>query len=433
MPAAKSRTRRRRRWTGAAAVVATSAVLAGCNVPGPPGGTTTTRATTPPTAPPGGLQEVMFVGNNWDGTADVIRSAGDFAKIGRINVIPDRAQRMAEINLNILQLIVFNTIRETAGEGHDQFVDDLYSTPDGTALVASRPSFSDVVSIDVRTGGVNWRFPVPGYRSDHMAVSADGRRVAVSGSLSNKVFVLDIFTGRQLGAFATGDRPHENYFSKDGKIWNASIGNVFSNTDAPGQDGTKGNRIITVADASTYRVVKSIDMRQRLNAAGRSDLSDAVRPYAFTPDESKLYFQVSFFGGIVEYDVASDRITRVQQLPASPATNPDRTSWVNDSRHHGLAMKPTGDKLCVAGTVDEYATIVDRATLQAGPLVAAGKPYWATVSGDGRACVISESANDRATAIDFNTGQKVASVAVGDHPQRIRVAHVPTGWRGPTG
>ncbi|MEU1400291.1 YncE family protein, partial [Micromonospora zamorensis] len=33
-----------------------------------------------------GLQEVMFVGNNWEGTADVIRSRGDYAKLGRINV-----------------------------------------------------------------------------------------------------------------------------------------------------------------------------------------------------------------------------------------------------------------------------------------------------------------------------------------------------------
>src|SRR6059036_253452 len=42
------------------------------------------------------LREVMFVGNNWDGTADVIKSTGDFAKVGRINVIPDQDQRMAE-------------------------------------------------------------------------------------------------------------------------------------------------------------------------------------------------------------------------------------------------------------------------------------------------------------------------------------------------
>src|SRR3954449_5325617 len=103
------------------------------------------------------LREVMFVGNNWDGTADVIKSSGDFAKIGRINVVPDKNQRLAEIYLNPIKLIYFLGIRSGPGEGHDQLVDDLYSTPDGTALVASRPSFADVVSIDIATGQLKWR------------------------------------------------------------------------------------------------------------------------------------------------------------------------------------------------------------------------------------------------------------------------------------
>ncbi|WP_448321863.1 YncE family protein, partial [Streptomyces sp. CO7] len=111
---------------------------------------------------------------------------------------------------------------------------------------------------------------------------------------------------------------------------------------------------------------------------------------------------------------------------------PDRTTWVNDSRHHGLSISPDGDKLCVAGTMDDYATVVDRATLQEGPLVPASKPYWATVSGDGRSCVISESGADRVTAIDFATGRRVTSVDVGDHPQRVRLARVPADWTGPT-
>jgi len=172
-------------------------------------------------------------------------------------------------------------------------------------------------------------------------------------------------------------------------------------------------------------------MRPRLDAFGRSDLSDAVRPAVFTPDESKLYFQVSFFAGLVEYDVATDRITRVKELPLNPATSTDRTTWVNDSRHHGLSISPDGSKLCVAGTMDDYATVVDRATLNPGPLVTASKPYWATVSGDGQDCVISESGADQVSAISFATGQRVATVAVGDHPQRVRIGHVPTGWTAP--
>ncbi|WP_405608612.1 YncE family protein [Streptomyces sp. NBC_00076] len=390
-------------------------------------------ATAAPDTSAAALREVMFVGNNWDGTADVIKSSGDFAKIGRINVVPDKAERIAAINADPIKWIYYMAIRNGVGEGHDQLVDDMYSTPDGRSMVVSRPSFADVVSIDLATGKINWRFPVSGYRSDHMAVSPDGTRVAVSASISNTVHVLDIDTGKQLGSFATGDKPHENIFTQDGKyIWNMAIGDVNTSLDEPWQDWTKGNRKITVVDATTFKEVKVIDMRERLDAIGLKDYSDAVRPATFSPDESKLYFQVSFFNGFLEYDVASDRITRVKTLPKNPATSTDRTTWVNDSRHHGISMSPDGSKICVAGTMDDYATVVNRSTLQEGPLVTASKPYWATVSGDGKSCIISESGTDQVTAIDFATGKKILSVPVGDHPQRVRLAHVPTDWTGPS-
>ncbi|MFE0733674.1 YncE family protein [Streptomyces sp. NPDC058855] len=390
----------------------------------------TTAATPAPAS--AALREVMFVGNNWDGTADVIAARGDFHRIGRVNVIPDKEERLREIYLNPVKLAFFLGVRNGPGEGHDQFVDDMYATPDGGSMVVSRPSFADVVSLDLRTGRVNWRFPVAGHRSDHMAVSPDGTRVAVSASTANTVHVLDIETGRQVGSFATGDKPHENVFTSDGLLWNMSIGEVTTALDAPWLDWAKGDRRITVVDARTFETVRVIDMRARLDAFGRSDLSDAVRPVAFTPDEQKLYFQVSFLGGFLEYDLATDRITRLKNLPGGPATDPDRTTWVNDSRHHGLSISPDGSKLCVAGTMDDYATVVDRATLQEGPLVPAAKPYWATVSGDGRSCVISESGSDRVSAIDFATGRRVATVEVGDHPQRVRLARVPADWTGPT-
>ncbi|UUU26723.1 YncE family protein [Streptomyces sp. DSM 40750] len=390
-------------------------------------------ATATPATAAADLREVMFVGNNWEGTADVIKSSGDFAKIGRVNVIPDKNERMAEINADPIKWIAFMTIRNSVGEGHDQFVDDMYSTPDGSSMVVSRPSFADVVSINLTTGAINWRFPVSGYRADHMAVSPDGKRVAVSASTGNTVHVLDIVTGKQLGSFKTGDKPHENVFTSDGKyIWNMAIGDVNTATDATWLDWTKGDRKITVVDANTFQQVKVIDMRDRLNAIGLNDYSDAVRPAAFSPDETKLYFQVSFFNGFLEYDIATDKITRTKTLPKNPATSEDRTTWVNDSRHHGISMKPDGTKLCVAGTMDDYATVVDRATLQEGPLVTVSKPYWATVSGDGKSCVVSESGADQVTAIDFATGKKTVSVAVGDHPQRVRLAQVPADWTGPS-
>ncbi|WP_168405561.1 MULTISPECIES: YncE family protein [Acinetobacter] len=381
---------------------------------------------------PANSKQVFFVGNNWDGTVTVIRPSGDFGKIGVVNMIPDRKQRLLEIHLNPIKLIAYTYIQQTAGEGNDQLVDDMYSTPDGQSIVASRPSFADVVSINIKTGKINWRTPVEGFRADHMAVSPDGQRVAVSASSGNVVHVLDIHTGKELGRFATGDKPHENiYFANGSKILNSAIGNVETSLDAQWQDFTKGKRYITIADANTYKVLKKIDLRPALDAFGRKDLSNSVRPMVFSKDESKLYAQVSFFNGLVEYDLNQDKITRIAQLPGSSTIPKDRTKWVNDSRHHGLSISADGEKLCVAGTMDDYATIVDRRTLQATQLIPAGKPYWATRSPDGRSCVISESETDVVTVIDFATGNKVLSVPVGNHPQRVRLGYAPSDWSTP--
>ncbi|MFH7767654.1 YncE family protein [Acinetobacter sp. BSP-28] len=390
------------------------------------------NATTSVTPAPANSQQVFFVGNNWDGTVTVIRPSGDFGKIGVINMIPDRKERLTEIHLNPIKLIAYTYIQATAGEGNDQLVDDMYSTPDGKSVVASRPSFADVVSINIATGKINWRTPVEGFRADHMAVSPDGQRLAVSASSGNVVQVLDINTGKELGRFATGDKPHENIFFNGGtKILNSAIGNVETSMDAAWQDFTKGKRFLTIADANTFKVIKTIDFRPALDAVGRKDLSNAVRPIVFSNDESKIYAQVSFFNGLIEYDLNQNKVTRIAQLPGSSTIPSDRTKYVNDSRHHGLSISADGEKLCVAGTMDDYATIVDRSTLKAGKLISAGKPYWATQSPDGKSCVISESATDLVTVIDFATGEKVLSVPVGNHPQRVRIGYAPAGWSTP--
>lgn len=384
------------------------------------------QAASAPSAAPANSQQVFFVGNNWDGTVTVIRPSGDFGKIGVINMIPDRKERLKEIHLNPIKLIAYTYIQATAGEGNDQLVDDMYSTPDGQSIVASRPSFADVVSINIKTGKMNWRTPVEGFRADHMAVSPDGQRMAVSASSGNVVHVLDIHTGKELGHFATGDKPHENIYFDDGnKILNSAIGNVETSMDAQWQDFTKGKRYISIADANTHQVLRKIDFRPALDAFGRKDLSNSVRPMVFSKDETKLYAQVSFFNGLIEYDLNQNKISRIGQLPGSDSIPKDRTKWVNDSRHHGLSISADGEKLCVAGTMDDYATIVNRKTLTAGKLIPAGKPYWATRSPDGKSCVISESETDVVTVIDFATGDKVLSVPVGNHPQRVRIGYAP--------
>ena len=266
------------------------------------------------------LQTVMYVGNNWDGTITVIDPSNQYFQLGRLNAIPDNDERMAEINADPIRKRVFAAIAAGPGEGNNQYVDDMYSNHDGTALIISRPSFADVISLELATGEILWRFPVSGFRSDHMAMSPDGTEVAVSSSTSNTVHLINVADGTDAGSFTAGDAPHENHYFNDARyILNASIGSVSSANDAPEQDDTKGDRRFTIYDRQTGEVARILDMRERLDAFGREDLSDSIRPYAMHPDETRLFFQVSFFNGVIEYDFLTDRILRIFQLPAGAA------------------------------------------------------------------------------------------------------------------
>ena len=370
-------------------------------------------------------RDVLYVGNNWDGTADVI-DPERFVRVARIDIVPDLEQRMAEIQADPAAYAYFLGVRQLVGEGHDQYVDDMFSSPDRRFLYVSRPSLADVVAIDLETRRIAWRVKVDGYRADHMALSPTGDRLLVSASTARKVHAIDTRTGRITGSFESGDQPHENNFSADGKlVYHASIGTVFTPTDDPLLDRTKGDRWFEIVDATTLQVRRRLDMGAKLAEAGYPNMSSAVRPMALAPDEKTVYFQVSFFHGFVEYDLVNDRVLRLANLPLSEkAAKMRREEYVLDSAHHGLSMDPGGTKLCVAGTMSDYAAIVSRTTF-AYQLIGVGeKPYWATNSTDGRYCFVSVSGNDAVSVVSYRTGREVARVPVGDHPQRMRMGKI---------
>jgi YVTN family beta-propeller protein len=378
----------------------------------------------------GGIRHVVFVGNNWDGTADVIYPKADYKRVARINIVPDLQQRLLDIYTHPDKLAYFLAIRQLVGEGHDQLVDDMYSTPDGRLLIVSRPSLADVVGINLKTGKIAWRFPMDGYRSDHMGLSPDGTQVAVSDSTANVVHVLDTRTGKELGEFPSGDSPHENTYSRDGSlIYHASIGRVYTPTDDPAMDTSKGERWFEIVDAKTFKVLKKIDMGKKLEQAGYPDMSPAVRPMALAPHEHWVYFQVSFFHGFVEYNLDTQRVRRVVNLPiAKDVQDMPREQYLLDSAHHGIAMNGAGRRLCVAGTMSDYAAIVSRRSLKYKLIRAGEKPYWSTTSLNGRKCYVSWSGSDRISVISYRKRKEIARVKVGDHPQRIRSGAVQAGW-----
>jgi hypothetical protein len=375
---------------------------------------------------------VLWVGNNWDGTADAIDPI-TFKKLAHLNIVPDKQDRLNEIMLDPVRLGYFLAVRQLVGEGNDQFVDDMFTSHDGRFLYVSRPSLADVAAFDLTQGGkIVWRTRVDGNRADHMAISPNGTRLLVSASTAKVVDVIDTADGKIVAKIPSGDSPHESNYSRDGtRIFHASIGMVYTPLDQPVADSSKGERVFEIVDASNYKVLKTLDMGQKLAEAGHEDMSSAVRPMALAPDERFLYFQVSFFHGFVEYDLQQDKVLRLAHLPLSEkAKNTPREQYLLDSAHHGLAMNPAGTKLCAAGTMSDYIAIVHRSDFKYRLASFGTKPYWSTNSGDGRYCFVSYSGDDAIAAIDYATEREVARVHVGDHPQRMRMGVVQVGALG---
>jgi len=394
-----------------------------------------TRVASPP-------RTVMYVGNNWDGTATVV-DAGSFAKLGRINVMPDYDQRMAEIQGDPVKLGYFLAIRQQVGEGHDQLVDDMFSTHDGRILAVSRPSFADVVGIDTRTRKIVWRFAMHGHRADHMAENPAGTRILVSDSTANHVDEIDIRTGKQLRQFPSGDTPHESNYSHDGsRIFHASIGRIYTPTDpsqfCPLTDPTKGDQRFQIVSNKTFKILRQWDIGQKLKEAGFDCMASAVRPMAISPDEKTAYLQISFLHGYVVFDLVHGKVLGVVHLPNRVPDTP-RSQYVLNSAHHGLAINRAGTKLCVAGTMDDYVGLVTIADPKRRHLMAlphqGDRPYWATNGPGGGRCWVSIAGDDRVNVYSYRGDRRVASVQVGDHPQRVRVGYLSqaalTAWRQP--
>src|SRR3954451_20857425 len=183
-------------------------------------------------AAPTGLRDVMWVGNNWAGTASIVDPKQLKVLKRGVNLVPDKDQELADIHSDPEKLAFYIAIQQGQIEGHDQYVDDMFSTKDGKYLAVSRPSFADVVWIDVakavagRSDSVFREQPMDGHRSDHMGLSPDGRRLLVSDSTANQVIEFSmvnetvggnqVAVGDRLRTFESGETPHESNYTKDG-------------------------------------------------------------------------------------------------------------------------------------------------------------------------------------------------------------------------
>lgn len=357
------------------------------------------------------LRDVLVVGNSQAGTVSVI-DGHTFANLGSINVIPDLAQRMFEIDINPIWWAGYQTVRSV--EGGDRYVDDATLSPDGHTLYVSRGNLDDVAAFDLATHTELWHTRLAGFHADHATLSPDGTRYVVSATTAQEAQVINTANGAIVGSFPTGTYPHQNDYSADGKyIYNSSIGI----TSLPQSlEFAKGSFQLTKVDAQTLQVVQTWQFPH------------GIRPNVIAPDGHTFYTDLSYLNGFEKYDLNTSKVLATVQMPfagGGVGLSPD--SYPKNSAHHGIALNGDASKLCDVGTIDDYTAIVNTSNLATAGTVtypAGALPYWGQTSADGAYCFVSLSNLNAVSVVSYATATEVARIPVGAFPQRERISGI---------
>jgi DNA-binding beta-propeller fold protein YncE len=362
---------------------------------------------TPAAAADHGTRDVVLVANGEGGTVTLI-DARTFERIRDINVIPDGPR--ATVERDPLQAVAQPFVEVAGGKN---FAQDLDLSPDGRVLYVSRGHVGDVAAFDVQTGALLWRLPIGGFRADHMTISHDGRLLYVSAMTDDRVEVID--TGRRaiVGSFATGQWPHDNVLSPDGRrVYNGSIGNILVPPELRPAAPTEPYQL-TVADSSSLEVLRTLEF-----PAG-------IRPFVLTSDEKLMYAQLSELHGIVEYDLQEGRRLRTLELPIDDGVTSDDYDF--EAPHHGLELSEDGETLCVAGRASDYVALVSRERMEPTAIIDVGDaPSWATNSPSGNHCFAALTRDNAVSVISYAHAREVARVPVGKGPKYLLGGRVPT-------
>jgi DNA-binding beta-propeller fold protein YncE len=346
---------------------------------------------------------VLFVGNFGDGTVTLV-ATDTLEVLGRLNVIPDGDTPQDPHQAALYPAIV-------AAKGVN-FVQGLAVSPEARTLYVSRGYLGDVAAFDLTSGRLSWRLQTSSMRADHIALSADGRRLFVAAITANVVQVIDTKDAAFVGSIAAGTYPHVLRFTPDGRY--LAVGSL-GNTMAPA--GLQGERSLAFADADTLQIAR------------RFTFDAGVRPFAFSADSSTAYLQLSFYNGLRAVDAVTGQTVDSIDLPVEgPAKSMRSEDYPNQAAHHGVALSADGETLCVAATVSNYAALLHRKPLSVRATVTTlDQPAEAQTSLDGRYCFVStRGPGARAVSvIDYADGHEVTRIPVGNRPQEMTQARVP--------
>ena len=365
------------------------------------GGAARAEAAEPPKVP------VVLVANAEGGTVSIV-DAARLTVVKEIDVVPDGEQAAAGED-DPAHALAGQRLVEAAGGTN--LAQDQDVSPDGRTLYVSRGHRGDVAAFDILSGRMLWKADVAGLRADHMTISPDGGHLYVSALTEARVQVIDTESATIVGELPTGEWPHDNHVSHDGRrLLNASIGNILVPEELRALNPS--SYVLTVADRATLRVER------------RYTFDRGIRPYVLAAHDSRMYAQLSELHGLIEYDLEAGRELRRLPLPVDEGVTDEDYDF--EAPHHGLAISHDERTLCAAGRASDYVALVGTSTLTPRAIVEVGDaPGWAATGPDGRHCFVPNTREDTLSVISYTAGREVARPRVGDGPKQIEAAWLP--------
>jgi YVTN family beta-propeller protein len=353
-----------------------------------------------------GKRGVVFVANAEGGTVSVV-DIRRLKVVREIDVLPDGPT--ADTDPDPASGAAGQLLTEAAGGKN--YVQDQDLSPNGRILYVSRGHRADVAAFRIRTGKMLWKTGVDGLRADHMELSRGGARLYVSDLTANVVQVLNARSGRILGSFPTGEWPHDNHLTHDGRtLYNGSIGNIIAPEEARGPN----SYMLTAVNPANLRVKRTYRFER------------GIRPFVLSENEGSLYAQLSMYHGLIEFDLRRGVITRRLDLPIDRGVTEDDFDF--EAPHHGLAISGDYRTLCAAGRASDYVALIDARRMRRRAIIEVDDaPGWATSGPGGRRCFVANTRADTLSVISYRTRREVARLPVGDGPKHIEAGRVPVG------
>ena len=364
-----------------------------------------------------GTKSVLFVANNWDGTADIV-DPQTFKSSARLNVVPDLQERLAEIALDPRKLGYFLAIRDADRRGQRPVRRRHVLLPRRALRLhlAAEPGRrrGDRDRDQARSPGAS---PIEGYRSDHMAISPDGKRLLVSDSTAARSTRSTPRPARRSASSRRATRRTRTTTPPTAR--RSSTRASGSSTRRPTSPSRTRRRATASSRSSTrrrYKVLKRYDIGQ-IARRGRLPRDYSLRRAA---DGDRARREDHLHAALVPARLRRVRPRRRTSRCGSrtcPSARrpraPPRENYLLDSAHHGLAINPEGTKLCAAGTMSDYAAIVQRDSFAHRSSPRRREAVLVDQQRDGSYCFVSASGDDQVSAIDYASEREVAR-----HPGR---------------